>query len=248
MPPFLPADGAAAVLLPQYLEYGRLALVLGLLAVESYGDLKYRELMGRDRHYAMIGGAGLAMFLLSGGWQDLNALFSMAAGITIALVMWRVRGLAAGDCIILLVVSVTLPSYGGVYFVPVAIALLAITAAAFLIVSYNLVMNVWQAVDCRRGARGVPPLFAGYPRARPWTRAFCLFAAHYKRPWDRFAVPVWEDGRGSFSIMRTTYFDQRDWDSVPVGRLVVTAAPMNVVFLAVLVLVAVFVTMAGGMS
>ena len=241
-----PVDAAAAALLPQYLEHARLLLVLCMLAVDSYGDLRYRTLMGRDRHYVMIGGAGLALFLLPGGWQDLNALFSMAAGITIALLMWRVRGLPTGDCIVVAVMSVVLPSYGGVYFVPVAVTLLAITSAAFLIVSYNLMMNVWQAVSHRRGAVGVPPLFAEYPRARPWTRAFCMFAAHYKRPWDKFTVPVWEDGRGSFSIMRTTYFDRRDWDGVPVGRLVVMAAPMNVLFLAVMLLAVAFITTVGG--
>lgn len=243
----MPPVEAAAAALPLYLEHGRMLLVLCMLAIDSYGDLRYRTLMGRDRHYMMIGGAGLLMFLLPGGWQDLNALFSMAAGITIALLLWRIKGLPTGDCIVVMVISVVLPSYGGLYFIPVAVALLGVTAAAVLIVSYNLAMNVWQAASHRRGASGVPPLFAGYPKARPWTRAFCLFAAHYKRPWDRFVVPVWEDGRGSFSIARTTYFDRRDWDGVPVGRLVVTAAPMNVFFLAVVLLVAAFVWSGGAL-
>lgn len=229
------------ILLHRFFEHAGLLLVLGMLAAESYSDVRRRTVMWRDRHYAAMGAAGLALFMLGGGWRDVAALFGMAAGITTALVLWRARGLPPGDCIILLVVSVTLPSYGGVHLIPVAVALLAVTAAAFLTVSYNLAMNTWQFLSHRCGSAGMPPLFAAYPRAGPLKRAFCLFAAHSKRPWEKFVVPVYEDGGGSFSIMRTTYFDRRDWDGVPVGALVLTCVPMNPLFLGALLIIAALV-------
>ena len=227
----------------QYLEHGRLLLVLGLLAANACEDVRRRTLLWGDRHYAAIGTGGLCMFLLvEQGWRDPSATLSMVAGITMALALWRCRGMASGDCVLLLVVSVLLPTYGGIYFVPVFVALLGITLTAFLVVAYNFALNVSQAAM----PRGRPPLFSKYPNAGKWKRAFAVFAAHEKRAWETHVVPVLEDGRGSFSIFRTQQFGQRDWDVVPAGRLVLVAGPMVVFFLTVLALIAVVAWVGGG--
>lgn len=227
----------------QYLEHGRLLFVLGLLAANACEDVKRRTLLGRDRHYAMSGAGGLCVFLLAEqGWRDPSAMLSMVAGVTVALLLWRCRGMASGDCVLLLVVSVTLPAYGGIYFVPAFVALLGITLAAFLVVAYNLALNVSQAAM----PRGRPPLFSRYPNAGTWKRAFAVFAAHERRAWETHVVPVLEDGRGSFSIFRTQQFDRRDWDAVPTGRLVLVAGPMVVFLLTVLVLIAAAAWAGGG--
>ena len=121
-------------------ELIRLLMVLGVLAANSYTDVRRRTVLGGDRHYAGVGGAGLALFLLDGGWADAGALFGMATGVTLALVLYRCRAVASGDCIILLVVSVTLPTALGVPFLPVLAGLLGVTILAFAVVGYN----VWR--------------------------------------------------------------------------------------------------------
>ncbi|MCE2498961.1 MAG: prepilin peptidase [Nitrosopumilaceae archaeon] len=216
-----------------YMEDGRMLAVACMLAINAYTDLKHREVAGRDRHYAAAGAVGGFVFLVfGGGWQDLPALFSMVAGITASLALWRCRVLSTGDCIVLAVVSVMLPSYGVIYFVPVVIAMLSIMMLALLLPMYNFVLNVLQPIS----ASG-RPLFDAYPRAGAWKRAACMFTAHHKRPWEKYVVPVWEDGDGSFSVRHTVPFDRRDWDAVGVGRLVVVVAPVVPFFLTAFVLV-----------
>jgi len=225
----IPAD-----VLP-HLEGARFTAVLCMLAVNSYTDMRRRETAGRDRHYIAVAAAGCLMFLvMEGGWRDMLAVFSMVAGITITLALWRSRAVASGDCIILLAVSVMLPSYGGIYFVPVLVALLSVTAVAFLVPAYNLMLNVQQVLM----PRGGPPLFAAYPGAGALKRAACVLVAHRKRSWEKHVIPVSDDGRGSFSIRNTVPFNQGEWAVVEEGRLVMIGAPVIPFFLAVLVLVA----------
>ncbi|MDE0265776.1 MAG: hypothetical protein OXK17_01925 [Thaumarchaeota archaeon] len=217
----------------QYAEHARLLLVLGMLAANSYTDVRFRTVWGADRHYAMLGALGLCIFLFpGGGWQDTGALMSMAGGITFVLLLWRCRVLASGDSIIMLIVCVTLPEYGGVQFVPILVVLLGVTLTGFAVVAHNLALNTLQYIS----PDGRSP-FDRYPAAGPWKRAAALFTAHQKRSWEKYVVPVWEDGRGSFSVRRTQQFDRRDWKAVPAGRLVVVAGPVVPYLLLVVLLI-----------
>ena len=189
----------------------RLSMALGILAINSYADLKYRRLMGRDHHYAVLGGAGL-LLLLFGGWEWADIL-SMVSGVTLALLLYRCRAMASGDCLIIIVVSAVLPTYG-VLFLPVMMTLVGMTLLAACAVSYNIYLNISQAV-CGRG----------WPFSRydvpAYKKAAAFFMVHQKRRWERYVVPV-TDG-SSFSLL-TVPFD-RKWAAED-GQLVVVAAPM----------------------
>ena len=233
----MPPDTLLLLQLPllPYVEDARMVVAVCILAANAYTDIRRREVAGRDRHYAAVAAASLLAFVgVEGGWQDLPAIFGMVAGITLSLVLWRCRVLSTGDCIILAAVSAVLPSYGGIYFVPVLVALVSLVAMAFLLPMYNLTLNMLQYAS-----PGGRPLFGAYPRAGAWKRAACMFTAHHKRPWERYVVPVWEDGDGSFSVRHTVPFDRRNWDTVETGRLVVVTAPVVPFFLVSLLLVVV---------
>ena len=206
-------------------ELIRLLMVLGVLAANSYTDVRYRTVLGGDRHYALTGGAGLALFLLGGGWADAGALFGMAAGVTLALGLYRCRAVASGDCVVLLVVSVTLPAALGVPFLPVLAGLLGVTMLAFAVVGYNVALNVSHAAGLyRHPAAGRRP-FAACGAAGALKKAAAFFAAHHRRPWERHVVRV-DDGRGGLSL-RATPVGIRWWerDSME-GRPVMVAAPV----------------------
>ncbi len=206
-------------------ELVRLLMVLGVLAANSYTDIRYRTILGSDRHYACMGGVGLALFLLDGGWADAGALFGTAAGVTLALVLYRCRAVASGDCIILLIVSVTLPTAFGVPFLPVLAGLFGITILAFAVVGYNVALNVSHAAGLyRHPAAGRRPFSscgaAGIPK-----KAAAFFAAHHKRRWERHVVRI-DDGRGSLSL-RATSVGTRRWETGEgEGRPVMVAAPV----------------------
>ena len=217
-------------------ELVRLLVVLGVLVANSYTDVRYRTILGGDRHYAVVGGAGMALFLLDGGWVDAGALFGMAAGVTLALVLYRCRAVASGDCIILLVVSVTLPAAFGVSFLSVMAGLLGVTILAFAVVGYNVALNVSHAVGLyHHPAAGRRP-FAACGAAGIPKKAAAFFAAHHKRPWERHVVPI-GDGRGGFSL-RATPVGTRRWEKGGgEGRPVMVAAPVMPFLLAALILI-----------
>ena len=216
-------------------ELIRLLMVLGVLAANSYTDVRYRTILGSDRHYALAGGAGLALFLLDGGWADMYALFGMAAGVTLALVLYRCRGAAFGDCIILLVVSVTLPVASGAPFLAVVAGLLGLALLSFAIVAYNVVMNVSHSAGLyRHPAAGRLP-FSACRDTGALKRAAAFFAAHHKRRWERHMVRI-DDGRGGFSL-RATPVGTRVWKKGDgVGLPVMVAAPVVPFLLASMIL------------
>ena len=216
-------------------ELIRLLVVLGVLAANSYTDVRYRTVLGGDRHYAAVGGAGLALFLLDGGWADTGALFGMAAGVTLALVLYRCRAVASGDCIILLVVSVTLPTAFGVPFLPVLVGLLGITMLAFAVVGYNVALNVSHVAGLyRHPAAGNRP-FSECGAAGTLKKAAAFFAAHHKRPWERHVIRI-DNGRGGISL-RATPVGTRRWEAGGVeGRPVMVAAPVMPFLLASMIL------------
>ncbi|MDE0090993.1 MAG: hypothetical protein OXP12_06520 [Thaumarchaeota archaeon] len=216
-------------------ELIRLLMVLGVLAANSYTDIRYRTVLGGDRHYALTGGAGFALFLLDGGWADTGALLGLAAGVTLALVLYRCRAVASGDCIILLVISVTLPAASGVSFLPVLAGLLGITILAFAVVAYNVALNVSHAAGLyRHPAAGRLP-FSEYGTAGAPRRAAAFFAAHHRRPWERHVVRI-DDRRGGFSL-RATPVGTRGWEKGSgEGRPVMVAAPVIPFLLASMIL------------
>ncbi len=216
-------------------ELIRLLMVMGVLAANSYTDVRYRTVLGDDRHYAAVGGAGLILFLLDGGWADAGALFGTAGGVTLALVLYRCRAVASGDCIILLVVSVTLPTAFGVPFLPVLTGLLGITMLAFAVVAYNVALNVSHVAGLyRHPAAGRRP-FSTCGAAGVSKRAAALFAAHHKRPWERHVIRI-DNRRGGFSL-RATPVGTRRWEAGGgEGRPVMVAAPVVPFLLAALIL------------
>lgn len=121
----------------------------------------------------MIGGTG------SG--DDDNVLFVPAAGVTLALMLYRRRAVASGDCVVLLVVSVTLPAASGVSFLPVLAGLLGVTMLAFAVVGYNAALNVSHVARLyRHPAAGRCP-FSTCITAGALKKAAAFFAAHHRR-------------------------------------------------------------------
>ena len=247
------------------IELASVVLVVGVLVLNTYTDVRRRTIWGHDMHYVVFGAAGLALTVAgglvdggmgagggSGGGYPLTAdMLSMAAGITLALILWRCRALASGDCIILLVVAVSLPSLfgGAATMLPVSITLGSIAALAISVILYNLALNVGQILappgagaaggrgadaPAARRDSGLP--FASYARAHPLKKAAALFMAHRKRAWERHVVSI-ETSVGDDFSLRVPTFGKTDWDSVPPGRLVVVAAPVVPFILAVTIVV-----------
>ena len=218
--------------MPYYVEteLARLLIVLGMLAVNSYTDIRYRTILGGDRHYAVVGAAGLILSLADIR-QSPDAVFSMVLGVTLSLLLYRSKAVASGDLVILIAVSVSLPSVMGVQLLPVLVTLGGITMLAFSVVAYNLGLNLSRAF-CGGGM-----LFSKYSKAGPHKKVAALFMAHHRRPWETHVVPI-EEG-DDFSLHVTPFDKIKNWEKEggKAGQLVVVAAPVVPFLLAALVFI-----------
>lgn len=230
-------------------ELARLFMVFAILVVNSYTDIKYRTVWGRDRHYLVISVAGIAILLASmtithenddntahnTNLKITNEIFSMSAGITLAMILYRCKAVASGDTIIILTISVILPSIFDVYFLPCLVVLGAVFVLGVAIVSYNVILNVSWIVSPRTQPlpASTQPQQYGSKNTLMCTikRVSLFFMAHRRHAWEKYVVSI-EDGKGSFSLFKHPFEnhtnDQR-WDNVSSdrhGELVMVAAPV----------------------
>lgn len=188
----------------------RILVALGVLMVNSHSDIMYRSIRGTDAYYALVGSAGLALLLLGG--DVLYDLFYAACSATAMLLLWRLKVMASGDAIVMLVISVMIPSAFGVPLVPVIISLAACIMVAAFMVPYNVALNLLSI------RRDVPP-FARMDRSR-LAKAAAFFLAHRKRGWERHVVSIEHDG--GFSLTAGMIGKEYETET---GRLVATAVP-----------------------
>lgn len=206
-------------------EIARIALVLGVLAADSYADIRRRSLLGRDCHYAAVGAAGLALTLLSG--PTTMDILGMVSGITLTLVIYRLRAMGSGDCVVMLVFSVSLPAALGIPFLPALVLLGGITLVGCAIITYNAALNVSHHMS--PPAAPPPPV-----RAHLLKRAAAFAMAHRMRAWERHVVPIEKQG-GGFSLFGGSPQKPQAWTASP-GQLVMVAAPVVPFLLAALLL------------
>ncbi len=193
-------------------------------------DLRYRTIAGRDLYYVLAGGTGLVLLLLDGGWRQPTEILSMVAGLTLVLILYRFKVVASGDCIILLVVCVSLPSIQGIQFLPVLLVLGSIVLLACSLIMYNLTLNTTQIIRRRSSP------FARYKETRAKKMAAFLMA-HQKRVWEKHVISIEDQNCNKFSLFVIPF--DRSWAH---KGLVVIAAPV-IPFL--LVTLAVIVSVAG---
>lgn len=198
----------------------RLLLVVSILAVNSYTDVARRTVWGGDRRYAALGAAGLALWLLSSP-PPLEYL-SAVAGVTASLFLWRIKCFGSGDAVLGIVISVTLPSLGGIGFIPVIAVLGSCVMAPLAVVAFNVTLNSAALLWGRRpfAGRGLPVRLA----------AFCLL--HERRDWEKHAIPAEKDGTYT---LRPNPIDS-EFSTIP-GGIVAPAMPMIPFFLGIILAV-----------
>ena len=202
-----------------------LVLVLSVLAADSYSDIRYRHLLGRDRHYILVGAAGLAITLFA--TPTTTDMLGIVAGVTATFLLYRLKAMASGDCAVMLIVSTALPTLWGIPFVPVFVLLGGITLVAAAVVAYNVLLNISQffyRVDAMRTSTSEHPL----------KKAAAFVMTHRMRGWEKYVVCI-EDKDGRFSLFGDSPHTRHEWTARP-GQLVMVAAPVIPFLLAALLL------------
>jgi len=175
------------------IELVRILIVLGVLSVNTFSDLKYRTNYGKDRWYLILGIIGFSLLVfesLDSTEDTLWMILMVVINMTIVLVLWRINLAASGDIIILALIAVTLPVIsGGVLLILVIVLVSAVVSAVFG-VGYNYALNFITLYHRE-------PLFTKYNESI--IKKFITFGlAHKKRSWGKYVISIEKDD--GFSI------------------------------------------------
>lgn len=165
-------------------EIFRIAFVLGILAVNTFTDLRSRTIFGNDKLYLVLGIAGLSLLVIDK--FDVVALFWICLNLTVIAIAWRVKTLiASGDLIVYLVMAFTIPMES--FFIVIG----AFVIQVIFGVLYNWTLNIKTLHDGK-------PLFTKYKESKiKKAIAFSLF--HQKRNWEKHVVSVEKGKRFSLT-------------------------------------------------
>lgn len=184
------------------LEIPRLVLLLAMLGVASYHDVRTRSVP--DYVWMAGGGAGAMLYLLDWGDVDHFVLLGIATGALISLAVWRLFPMGDADALAILAVSVAYPVSFGTVIMPAAVffgGLVLEHAAAF---AYNVRYN---AADLLRGR-----LFSGVDSTLP-VRIAAFYSVHRRRPHERFTFCAESSTRGRRRISLRTPAADSDYET-----------------------------------
>jgi len=173
------------------LEIARICFVLGILAVNTITDLKYRTVFGSDKLYVVLGAVGFVLFLIDSYNDILESMFWLVVNVTFVLLMWRFKAMASGDIVIMLVFSTTLPIIEGWVVAPLASSVIAMILILAFSLLYNFSLNLHTLYKGQS-------LFSQY-KASVFKKIFSIGLVHQRRNWERHCISV-EKGDG-FSIL-----------------------------------------------
>ncbi len=212
------------------------------MSVNSCTDIAYRTICGRDRHYIIV--AIIAQSIIV--WEYvtygiiLEEVLTMFIGITLVFVLYRIKAMASGDAIIMLMISLVLPSAFDVQYLACIVILGSILLTGILVVSYNVVLNIhWKLSGMCHNFE--TRSFSGNRICNFLYMFVLFFLTHNRRIWERHVITI-EDQNGNYYLFKTPFDHQHNnnnWEYEPgqVGTMVMVAAPVVPVLLATLLLV-----------
>ena len=130
------------------LEIPRLILMLAILGIASYHDVRTREVP--DYIWVIGGILGALLYIFDWNEVDFFVLFTIGTGCIIALLIWKFFPMGDADVLAILTVSVVYPVSFGAVMNPVIVffgGMILEHMAAFF---YNLRYNVEDTVRSRR--------------------------------------------------------------------------------------------------
>ncbi|MCJ8306542.1 MAG: hypothetical protein HRU07_05770 [Nitrosopumilus sp.] len=197
------------------IEIIRLCFVIGLLAINSFADFKYRTIFGSDKIYASLGIAGFTLLMFDSFFADdvMWALFMAVINITFVLFFWRIKMLASGDVLVMLLISVTMPVWNDWVLVVPASLITAYIISGISGLFYNLFLN-FETLFRHES------LFEKYS-ASIIKKIITFGIAHKRRCWEKHTISI-EKGTG-FSLTSSPY--DKEFSKID-GQLVSPAIPL----------------------
>ena len=162
------------------IEFTRIVVLIAMLGAASYFDVKTRKIP--DVLWLVFGGFGVILYVFD--WQSVTSyhILSIIVVAAMALLLYLYKLTGTADVFAILGIAVILPVSYGFVMVPIAILVGAGIAAAVLVTSYNVILNLLDLIKNKE-------LFSKFaePRHR---KILALFITHRKRRWEKFVTPA----------------------------------------------------------
>ena len=156
------------------LEILRFCILVVILGVASYHDMKSREI----QDYLWMVGGGIGAILYVFDWHDIDnfVIFSMALGALVSLAAWRLFPMGQADVLAVLTCSVLCPVSFGMMN-PAVIFFGGLVLEHIIAIFYNLRYNICDLL--------YNTLYSGVDS--PWyIRVMAFYSVHRRRPHERF--------------------------------------------------------------
>ncbi len=166
------------------LEIIRIVFVVGLLAVNTIYDIRYRTIAGSDKINFMVGSIGFTILILD-TYDDYfsSEILMMVICITFVLLLWRCKVMASGDVVISLIFCAVLPTN----LIPLTTICIAMILSVIVTISYNITLNT--RTKCRH-----EKLFHDFDSSI-FIKILAFGISHKKRSWEKHVLSVEQDGK-----------------------------------------------------
>ncbi|QLH07108.1 prepilin peptidase [Nitrosopumilus ureiphilus] len=174
-------------------ETVRIVLLLILLGIVSYFDIKQREVS--DYWWLVFGIAGIGIYFFD--WKEHFSydILTIIITLVVASLMWKFFPIGKADILAFVCIGVLLPTLGGFIMVPIVLLAGSAVIAGISTVSYNVVLNTKDGIAMRRS-----PFFAFDESIIRKLLAFLMI--HKKRDREKFSICAEQfiDGKKKFCL------------------------------------------------
>jgi len=164
------------------LEIIKIVFLFSFLSVNTYFDIKQRTIFG---DYKINTGIGLfaVSIIFYGYWIESNLdIFYIIITSIIPITLWIFKKIPSGDCIVLLVICMILPSTQIIPLFSFFSLCFAMLAFFIYFISHNVILNCITFFKTKS-------LFGMYD-VPFYQKIFYFFFVHEKRSWERYVQPI----------------------------------------------------------
>ena len=185
------------------LEIPRLILMLAILGIASYHDVRTREIPD----YIWIVGGCLGALLYVFDWNEVDffALFAIAMGGIIALLIWRFFPMGDADVLAILTTTVVYPVSFDAVMNPVVVFFGGIILEHMAAFFYNLRYNIEDTVRSRRIFECV--------EISHISRIMAFYSVHLRRENEKFTFCAEYKSNGKKKINLKTPSAESDYEA-----------------------------------
>lgn len=160
-------------------ELIRIVLLLLMLGITSYFDIKHREVS--DKYWLIFGVLGIVIYFFD--WQEHTSYDGLTIIITLitAAIMWKIFPIGKADILAFVCIGILMPTMAEFIMMPIALFAGSAVIAAISVILYNVILNTLDGYKIKLG-----PFYSfDEPLIR---KLFAFFMIHRKRKRERFSI------------------------------------------------------------